>query len=132
MADVYRQVRLTSEILARAEERASGLPIFEGSHRELQANIIGCIGEVVFHDFLVRNGVTFEDLTKRTDLDYIINRKISVDVKTKDRTVTPQKHFSNSVPLYNHEYQRPDFYYFISLLRDRESDQNDIRRFKMA
>jgi len=128
----YRQANLTPELLRQAEERASELPIFDGSHRELQANIIGCIGEVVFQKFLIHHQVPFEDLTNRTDLDYIINGTISVDVKTKDRTVFPQRHFANSVPLYNHDHQRPDYYYFVSLLRDRTNHSDDLSRFKKA
>lgn len=132
MAYYYRQVDLTPEILEQAEERASQLPIYERSHRGLPANIVGCIGEVVFQKFLVRNQIPFEDLTNRTDLDYIISGEISVDVKTKDRTVLPQRHFANSVPLYNHDHQRPDYYYFVSLLRDRRNLSDDASRFKKA
>ena len=44
----------------------------------------------------------------------------------------PKKHFDNSVPLYNHSHQRPDYYYFISLLRNSSDKSKNIRRFTHA
>jgi hypothetical protein len=53
-------------------------------------------------------------------------------VKTKDRTVYPRPDYDNSVPIYNHDHQRPDYYYFVSLVRDAGTATNDPRRFKAA
>ena len=44
----------------------------------------------------------------------------------------PLLNYDNSVPLYNHEHQRPDWYIFVSLLRDTSADKNDISRFREA
>ena len=33
---------------------------------------------------------------------------------------------------WDHEHQRPDLYYFVSLLRDRSEDENNVARFKVA
>lgn len=132
MAETYREVPLDENLLGAALSRAEGLPVFEGSHRQLQANIVGSIGEVVFENFLSRNNIPFEDRRESTDLDYIVGKGITLDLKTKDRTVKPKIFYDNSVPLYNHEHQRPDFYFFISLLRDPSFGEEDIRRFKTA
>ena len=53
-------------------------------------------------------------------------------MKTKDRTAKPKKHYDNSVPLYNHSHQRPNYYYFISLLRKSHDNSDSIRRFSQA
>jgi hypothetical protein len=132
MTDTYRKILLTDEIRGAALARAKSLPVFEGSHRKLQANIVGCIGEIVFEQFLKRNHVLFEDHRESTQRDYMISAKISLEVKTKDRTVKPAAKFDNSVPAYNHEHQRPDYYYFVSLLRARDADESDVRRFTAA
>lgn len=132
MTDTNRKILLTDEIWGAALARANSLPVFERSHRKLQANVVGCIGEIVFEHFLKWNQVPFEDHRESTQRDYMISGKISLEVKTKDRTVKPAAKFDNSVPLYNHEHQRPDYYYFVSLLRSRDGDERDIRRFTAA
>lgn len=132
MANTYREVRLDKISLGAALERANSLPVFENSHRQLQANIVGSIGEIVFEQFLESHSIPFEDHRESTRHDYIIGNGITLDLKTKDRTVRPKISYDNSVPLYNHEHQRPSYYYFISLLRDPTFDDEDINRFKMA
>ena len=132
MAKSYRKRELTKEILQEAEERANSLPIFKGSHRKRQANVVGCIGEIVFEKFLQEKKIPYTDHRDSTERDYLVNGTFSLEVKTKDRTVAPRKDFDNSVPLYNHDHQRPNYYYFISLLRDRAIDDNRIERFQKA
>jgi hypothetical protein len=115
----YSRLVLSQKLIDEAAARSKLLPVFSGSHRGAAGNLVGCIGEIAFKRFLTRNGVFFENNTEKTTHDYIVGpRRITVDVKTKDRTVKPRQNFSNSVPLYNHSHQRPDVFYFISLLRE--------------
>ncbi|CAN0508260.1 unnamed protein product, partial [Discosporangium mesarthrocarpum] len=107
-------------------------PVFENSHRKEAANEVGCLGEVVFEAFLNHHGINYSDERNLTSHDYTVGNKLSLDVKTKDRTVIPKIGYDNSVPIYNHEHQRVDYYYFISLLRDKNIDPSDIRRFTNA
>jgi hypothetical protein len=133
MANTYQHTYLTPEILAFALTRAKSLPVFKGSHRKLQANIVGSIGEVVFEQFLERNLVPFEDCRDSTKHDYLVGaQRLTLDLKTKDRTVKPRIDYDNSVPLYNHEHQRPRYYFFVSLLRSPGADEEDIQRFTSA
>ena len=94
--------------------------------------MVGCIGELVFELFLKRNGVRFQDKREQTDHDYLVNEKVTVGVKTKERIVVPMAHYDNSVPLYNHGHQRTNYYYFVSLLADREVEKDKLARFKTA
>lgn len=55
-----------------------------------------------------------------------------MDVKTKDRTVPPKNGYDCSIPLYNHDFQKPNFYIFISLERDPKDDSKGIERYKTA
>lgn len=128
MTGSYKRIYLTPELLAEASGRAEALPVFENSHREHDANIVGCIGEVLFERLLHHAGIPFEDQRESTRHDYAVG-DTCIDVKTKDRTVRPRAHFDNSVPLYNHEHQRPDYYYFVSLLRDPRSADTGPGRF---
>lgn len=132
MAETFRRVVLTQALLDVAFQRASLLPIFDYSHRKFEANYVGCIGEVVFERFLDHHRICYRDDTSSTERDYVIDDEFTVDVKTKDRTVLPRADYDNTVPLYNHEHQRPDFYYFISLLRDTTAEANDPYRFSVA
>ena len=104
MAVGFRRMKLTVELIDEAMERADSLPIFENSHRQEQANLVGCIGEIVFERYLAHHQVTFRNDTISTRRDYVIGNSLALDVKTKDRTVRQQRHFDNSVPLYNHPH----------------------------
>lgn len=132
MAGTCRIINLTDDILDESFMRAKSLPTFHGSHRGSQANIVGSIGEVVFEKFLFWHSVDFVDQRHNTKHDYIIGKNLTLDVKTKDRTVAPQIYFDNSVPIYNHEHQRPNYYFFVSLLRDESVRISSIHRFKKA
>jgi hypothetical protein len=56
----------------------------------------------------------------------------TIDVKTKDRTVYPLGCYDCSVPLYNHEHQRPERFVFVSLFREKGNNGERIERFIKA
>ena len=132
MAKTYKPVILNSNHWDAASERVEKSKIFKNSHRKKEANQVGYLGEVVFEAFLKYNQINFIDDRKKTTHDYTISDSLTLELKTKDRTVKPEKHFDNSVPLYNHGHQRPHYYYFISLLRDRADKSKHITRFTHA
>ncbi len=132
MADTYIQVILNSSHWDKASQRVKSSRIFENSHRKNEANQVGYLGEVIFEEFLKNKNIIFKDERDKTTHDYIINESLTLDLKTKDRTVRPLRHFDNSVPMYNHQHQRPRYYYFISLLRDQSKKSKQIDRFSHA
>ena len=106
-----------ADIWRAAAERAAATPVYAGSHRKEAANQVGALGELVFESLLTAHGIPFQARYQTTeDLEILGD---TVEVKTKDRTARPQPGFGCSVPLYNHEHQRPSRYLFFSLLRDR-------------
>jgi len=119
-----------------ALKRVENAPIYENSHRKEMANEVGFLGEVIAECWFDKNQILFKDERTKTTHDYLINNKFTLDVKTKDRTVLPKAYYDNSVPLYNHDHQRPDYFLFISLVRDNAAhskyDKTDIRRFRKA
>ena len=56
----------------------------------------------------------------------------TIDVKTKERSTVPRLNFDCSVALYNHEHQRPNYYFFVSLRRNNKANRQDLRRFTHA
>lgn len=123
---------LKASTIEAALVRSSEVGVLEGSHRKEAANFVGSIGEIVFKACMKQHNVDVENLTDRTDMDYRLQGRFTVDVKTKDRTVFPKADYDNSIPLYNHEHQRPDYFFFISLVRDKKADVNDPYRFTHA
>ena len=114
----------------RAEERALAMPIYVGSHRGKAANQVGALGEVLFEHLLEQHGIPFVQKYETTeDLEVFGD---TIDVKTKDRTVRPELGYDCTVPLYNHEHQRPSRYVFASLLRARGDERESIGRFTKA
>tara|TARA_X000000950_G_C13886996_1_gene649278 strand:+ start:1034 stop:1606 length:573 start_codon:yes stop_codon:yes gene_type:complete len=132
MALKYIKVELDTSHWESAIKRAENLKIFTNSHRKKEANEVGCLGEVVLEEFFRKHCIKYKDDRDKTTHDYLINNLYTLDVKTKDRTVFPKKHFDNSVPLYNHDHQRPDYYYFVSLKRDTSNESKKIDRFTHA
>ena len=128
----YLSYKLDLATIDTALSRALDVGVLEGSHRKEAANLVGSIGEIVFKSCMEQHNVTVQDLTDRTDMDFRLNGRFTVDVKTKDRTVFPKADYDNSIPLYNHEHQRPDYFFFISLVRDSKADVNDPYRFTHA
>lgn len=115
----------------KADELSKTMPIYKNSHREIEANQVGALGEIVAEEWMRFQRVPFVS-AKNTKFDYLVGEGMTLEVKTKDRTVIPRADYGCSIPLYNFGHQRPDYYLFISLLRDRSNASSDINRFKKA
>jgi hypothetical protein len=98
----------------------------------MQANQVGALGELVGMEYLANRGVEYEEVFSTAyDLRFAGNGgSQTLEFKTKERTVAPLSSYDVTVPAYNHEHQRPDYYFFISLHSSGKSD--DIRRFTRA
>jgi len=127
----YSKLSIPAWIQAEAQVRADKLPVYQNSHRGKAANQIGCLGEVISEHWFSMRDVTFAPI-HITKHDYKIDNRLSLEVKTKDRTVLPKIDFDCSLPLYNHDHQQADLYLFISLIRDRDDNSNRIERFTDA
>jgi hypothetical protein len=111
---------ISKEILWLAEKRIQDIPILKNSIRGKEANLIGSIGEVLFEKFIEEQGLSLEkeeDEQKKYNHDYVIDGKFTVDVKTKDRSVVPKSHYDCTVAQESLDHQKPDYFYFISLLK---------------
>ena len=132
--DSFVRIHITSDIYQRAMERAESLPILPGSHRKEDANIVGCLGEVIFEKLLSDSEVPFTPLyTTKHDLRIVNGLSVekTLEVKTKDRTVAPRPNYEATLPAYNHDHQIADYYGFVSLQRGRNSTAG-IERFHSA
>lgn len=114
---------LAPETWELARARAGEMPVYEYSHREREANLVGAIGEVVFERWLRTYDIPFSR-TGTTRDDYVVGpARLLVEVKTKDRTVRPRGEYAVSIPAYNADHQAPDWYVFSSLLRPKNERQ---------
>lgn len=119
-------------LLEAAQERAEAQGALDKSMRGMQASQVGALGELVGIRLLRERKVLFTEVfSTQYDVAFIQEgRSRTMEFKTKERTVPPEPHFDCTIPLYNHEHQRPDYYFFISLLSKGKSD--DINRFTKA
>ncbi|MBY5949114.1 hypothetical protein [Photobacterium rosenbergii] len=124
--------RISEAVYQEAEARSANQPVFAYSHREDEANGVGCLGEIIAEYWMRENHIPFKPDLGETTHDYVIGNNLKVDVKTKDRTVRPRIDYDNSAPFYNHSHQKPDYFFFISLERQKGDDKKDIRRFHTA
>jgi hypothetical protein len=130
------KIKLTEKMLSDAKNRAKKQPEKDYSGKGPQADLIGCLGEVVAEYWMEKREIPFKAKLKSRQHDYILtNSGKTIDVKTKDRNVEPQKNYDCSVPFYNHNYQKPDFFLFISLQTFNkywEYGKQGIDKFKYA
>jgi len=99
-----------------AQQRADATPELRRSMRGAQGNEVGAMGELVAGRYLDAVGVMYLDEGK-VNHDFRTAHG-TMDVKTKERTVPPQPHYDCTVPDYNGDAQKPDWYLFVSLLSD--------------
>ena len=113
-------MKINREILWLAEKRIENIPILKNSIRGKEANLIGSIGEVLFEKFIQEQGLMLdkeEGEQEKFNHDFVIDGKFTVDVKTKERSVKPKSYYDCTVAQESLEHQKPDFFYFISLLK---------------
>ena len=127
-----RITKIPEELYSDAEFRANNLPIHKKSHRKGEANVIGCLGELIAEYWMKRHDILYCPELENTKYDYKLKNGLTIDVKTKDRRYKPRIDFDNSAPLYNHSHQKPDYFLFISLERDKSDLSKNLRRFHSA
>lgn len=118
------------DLLEEADSRAKFQGELKDSMRGMQANQVGALGELVGMRYLSGRGIKYEEVFC-TEYDLrLTDSDTTLEFKTKERTVAPLDSYECTVPVYNHDHQRPDYYFFVSLQSSGKSD--DIRRFKVA
>ena len=118
------------DLLEEADLRAKFQGELKDSMRGMQANQVGALGELVGMRYLSGRGIKYEEVFC-TEYDLrLTDSNTTLEFKTKERTVAPLDSYECTVPVYNHDHQRPDYYFFVSLQSSGKSD--DIRRFTAA
>lgn len=120
------------DLLKEAQARAERQGELNLSMRGMQANQVGALGELVGMRYLKKRGVYYEEIYSTAyDLRFeSFGQTQTLEFKTKERTVAPLDFYDCTVPVYNHDHQRPDYFFFISLESSGKSD--DINRFTAA
>ena len=127
------RINITEDMRQETRRISQTLPILDRSIRGQEANIVGRLGEVVAESWLRDNNIQLVDQRDRTTHDYLLPDGLtSLEIKTKDRTVPLQYNYECTVPAYNHDHQRPDYYLFISLLKSKDESIDFIDRFTTA
>jgi hypothetical protein len=109
-----------------AQSRANAVPELRRSMRGAAGNEVGAMGELVAMRYLEQANVLFRD---EPDYDHDIwTPHGTIDVKSKERTVSPQPHYDCTVPEYVEDAQKPDWYLFVSLLSDKSRGCHRFKR----
>jgi hypothetical protein len=95
--------------------------------RKEEGREVGAFGEVVAEQYLSPLPVTVRD-DSVVDHDYRVGA-LTVDVKTKERTVPPALGWECTVAAYLRERQHPDRYLFVSLMGNGD---DGVHRFVRA
>jgi len=99
---------ISETALKRVKARAAKLPLLNNSIRHGEGSLVAYIGEEVVKNIL--NG----EIKDTYDYD-IVYQNLKVDVKTKERTVSPKPYYECSVADFNTK-QACDEYAFVSVL----------------
>lgn len=119
----FFKLNITPDIFNSALARALNLPEYrlnfkqylQADDGELQAKVEGAIGEVVVEEWLKSYNINFQDDRANPHHDYILEHGLTVEVKTKVRTVTPTPNYECSIPEYTINMQTAKVYVFVSL-----------------
>lgn len=108
-----KNCRVTPQLFADAKAQAAQIPLLNNSIREGAGTLVGCIGEQglirLFPGAVSDN--TFQHDVRLPQIEW---DGMTVEVKTKQRTVTPRLDYSVSVSAYN-ATQTADVYAFMSV-----------------
>ncbi len=116
----YIKYDITAEMVDRAIERTTKVGLLKGNQKGVSAVTDGNLGEQVFKKYLDDNGIPNEPDIDNFHHDFFVCGK-TIEVKSKLRTVQPRPDFSATVPAAQINHQRPDWFIFISLEKDRKA-----------
>ncbi len=124
----FVQISITPEIFNAALARATNLPEYklnfkqylQTTNGELQAKLEGAIGEVVVEKWLKANNINFQDDRANPHHDYTLEHGLTLEIKTKVRTVTPTPDYECSIPEYTINMQTAKVYIFVSLTQIKD------------
>ena len=105
------EVAIDEEMTSRAKKRAKSLGALNNSIRKGEGNLCGFLGEEI-----VLKAFPESRCTDSYNNDIRLFKKLTLEVKTKDRTVRPQPFYECSVAKYN-DSQESKLYVFCSLYR---------------
>ncbi len=109
---IYK-VKVTNEMIRRAEEKSQWHGDINNSIRRGKGNVVGYLGEEMALNFL-------SDVVEENNYDYDMVRfpdsphTYTIDVKTKQRTVSPRDHYTVHVTTAS-LHQRVDTYVFAQV-----------------
>ncbi len=110
----FIRVEITEDMIERAQAKADEMGQIRNSIRKGKGNLVGFLGEEIvlaaFPDSETAN--TYEHDIRMGDL--------TLEVKSKDRTVDPRLDYEASVANFNAR-QKADYYVFTSVFRDKPS-----------
>jgi hypothetical protein len=116
-------------LLEEAQIKALKMGTLNRSMRGMQASQVGALGELVGVEYFSSKQVPYEEIFS-TSYDLRLRGSTTLEFKTKERTVPPLESYECTAPDYNKAHQKPDQYFFISLLSSGKSD--NIQRFTKA
>lgn len=112
----FFRVQITADMLATAQAKSAEMGTLKNSIRKGKGNLAGFLGEEIV---LVAFPGSISNNSYNHDIDF---DGVRLEVKTKDRTVSPSLDYDVSIANFNTR-QDADFYVFVSLFRDKKTNQ---------
>lgn len=128
------ELSISQEVLVEADRLAKEMgTLNQFSYRGYAGAQVGKVGELMAYQYLDMCGVNYEVIDATThDVMFVnLDNKYKLEIKTKERTVTPRDDYECSVFSYTKGHQVPDYYLFVSLLAQKGMG-DDISRFTKA
>lgn len=108
----FIEVPITEDMIKNAEPRAKDIGARPNSIRKGAGNLVGILGQMA-----VEKAIYGTYTSETFDYDLIGYNNVKIEVKSKDRTVTPKLYYEASVADVN-KTQDADLYMFTSVLRE--------------
>lgn len=120
---VGRKIDITDDMKSIAAKKAKELGQLKNSIRGGKGNFVAFLGEEIakkgLKEFNARSTNTYNhDLI----IDWEDGEPLTIEVKTKDRTVDPRGEHNATVANFNTK-QKADYYLFVSVFRNKETNE---------
>ena len=119
----------TQEMIISSSQKAVALGPLKNSIEEGRANKAGYLGEEAVAAYLNAEIMSSDEGTDKFHYDLILPDGRRAEVKTKRRTVAPEKHYDVSVADTS-RFQKPDLYLFVSLHFGHMREENEEKIYR--
>ncbi len=114
MNEDFVTMSITSKMRDNASNQSKKMGVLRHSIAKGKGNMYGFLGEAMFKKYA--SPFYKVDVHNTYDYDFIVDKSVRIDIKTKSTSVTPKGEYDCTIPAYNTK-QKCDAYVFCRVMQ---------------